>query len=432
VSTVPHPLRATAASRPDHPVLVTPEVTLTARQLARRVAERAGALDVAEGEVVALCGDRGVDWVVALHAIGWRGGVARPLDPRLPEATRERLLRGLRRRLGPLPGGEPLMTPGAAVDASWWPLDAPRLQVVTSGTTGTPRVVTLRTGQLLFSAMGSALRLGHLPTDRWVATLPLHHVGGLSILLRAAWYGTTVELHPGFDPAAVNAALDAGATHVSLVPAMLDRLLDDRHDRPFLPHVRCLLVGGAPTTEAQRARAAAIGAPVALTWGMTEAASQVATGFPGELRPDVPALPFLEVSDERGRLHVRGPMVAGELATADRGTVVDGRVRVTGRIDDVIVSGGENIDPAEVEAVLRLHPAVADAAVAGRPDERWGERPHAWLVARDGAERPHTDALKEWVKLRIESFKCPDLVHWIDELPRNEMGKLTRRALRPS
>jgi len=433
MSELPHPLLATAAARPSHRVVEGGGQGLTARQLVARVARRAGALGARPGEVVALSGPRSVDWVVALHAIGWCGAVARPLSPGLPEAARDALLQGAHHRVGRLPGAQPLALDGPEVAAATWPLASPRLEVVTSGTTGTPRLVPLTTEQLVFSAMGSALRLGHLPTDRWVMTLPLHHVGGLSILLRCAWYATTVQLHPHFDAAAVSEALDAGATHVSLVPTMLDRLLEVRAGRRFGPHVRCLLVGGAPTTAAQRDRAKALGAPVALTWGMTEAASQLATGRPGVLDAAVPPLPFVDIhADRDGTLVARGPTVGGELATADRGRMVDGRVQVLGRADDVIVSGGENIDPAEVEAVLRAHPAVAAAAVAGRPDPRWGARPHAWLVAAAGAVPPDDDELRRWVQGRLEPFKAPDRVYWVTALPRNELGKVVRRELTPA
>ena len=429
MNAVPHPLLATADARPAHVVLHTPRQRWTAAELRDRVARRAGSLPVGPGDVVALAGPRDAQWVVDAHAVGWRGATLRPLDPHLPTDTRDALLEGVQLRLGDLPGAHPRRD-ADGVDAASWPLAQDRLHIVTSGTTGHPRVVPLSTGQLLFSAMGSALRLGHLPGDRWIDPLPLHHVGGLAILFRCAWYGTTVELHPGFDPAAINHALDAGATHVSLVPAMLERLLDDRGDRPFGPHVRCLLVGGAPTSAAQRARAAALGAPVALTWGMTEAASQVATGFPGDLgSPGVPALPFAQVTAADGVLEIHGPTARGTLRTADRGRVEEGRVHVTGRVDDVILSGGENLDPAEIEATLRQHPAVADAAVAGRPDPRWGSRPHAWLVA-SGSDRPTDDALGAWVRAHLEPYKAPDRFTWVERLPRNAMGKLLRRALR--
>jgi len=283
----------------------------------------------------------------------------------------------------------------------------------------------LTTQQLVMSAFGSAIRLGHDPADRWLCCLPLHHVGGLSVLLRTASYGTTAILHPSFDPAAVAAA---DATMISLVPAMLERLLDG----PGLPKkTRVALIGGGPTRPALLARCA--GLPVALTWGMSEAASQISTRIPGDLSPDGGVgfpLPFVRVcAADDGALWVFGPIVGGRLDSADRGHVDPaGRVFVSGRRDDMIVSGGENIDPSKLEAALQSHPAVAEAAVAGVPSERWGMRPVAWLVP-SGEARPDSETLRAHCQSRLRRFEIPDHFVWTDALPRTALGKLTRGRL---
>jgi len=402
---IPNPVAAAAAARPHHTALVTEQTSLTWAELARAASERAGALTGQEYALHARCD---ASFVADLHAIGWVGAAAAPVSEPAPDL--------------PMASGQP-------IPAADWPLEQVRLIVRTSGTTGNPRRVPLTTRQLFFSAMGSALRLGHLPSDRWICCLPMHHVGGLSILYRSAWYATTVELHVNFDADRVNAGIDAGATGVSVVPTMLHRLLDSRKDRPFPPSLRFILTGGARTPPELIARCRAISAPVSLTWGMTETASQVATRFPGDLDTlGAPPMPFAQIEQRAGVLHIDGPLAPrGGLTTADRGTVdADGRVHVTGRVDDVIISGGENIDPAEIEAVLTSHPAIDDAAVRGVPDDEWGERPAAWLVGESLTDHE----LDSWCRERLPGFKVPNRWAWMEELPRNALGKLQRPLLR--
>lgn len=428
---IPNPLLATAVARPDHVVLRCEGRALAARELANRVARRAAglrALGVGPGDRVALRGEADEELVIALHAVGWLGAAALPVGSRLTDQEVQPLLEGCRARLGDLPEAAPLTVEGPPCPAADWSLDDVRLLVATSGTTGAPRLIPLTVGQLLFSAFGSAIRLGHLPSDRWIACLPLNHVGGLSILFRCAWYGTTVELHPTFAPEAVNQAIDAGASLLSVVPVMLERLLDARGDRPFPSTLRAILLGGARAPEPLLARCRAVGAPVALTWGMTEAASQVATRFPGDLEGSgAPPLPFATVEDARGLLRIRGPLVNGEHLTADRGHIdARGWVHVQGRADDVIISGGENIDPREIEDVLLAHPGVTEVAVAAVSDPVWSERPVAWYV---GEPLP-VEVLTAWCADRLARFKVPDRFHRVPALPRNALGKLVRRDLR--
>ncbi|PKN53972.1 MAG: o-succinylbenzoate synthase [Deltaproteobacteria bacterium HGW-Deltaproteobacteria-14] len=436
---LPEPVRSAARARPDHPAVVFSGEDISWATLDARAARFAGALaarGVVSGDVVAISELASPDGVAALWATARLGAALFPLGERAAPAERAAALEAVAPRLVTSASELAATAPGPPPPERDLPLDEVRLVLLTGGTGGAPRVVSLTTGQLAFGALGSALRLGHDLGDRWLLALPLDHVGGLAVLFRTALAATTVVLHPRFDPGAVARALDDGdATLVSLVPEMLSRVLDARPGRPFPSTLRAILVGGAATPERLVARCRALGAPVALTWGMTEAASQIATRFPGDLAAGAGAPPLATARVEaaaEGRLTVHGPLVAGgRLATSDRGLVDElGRVRVHGRVDDVFVSGGENVDPAEVEAALEAHPAVALALVAGVPDPRWGARPVAALVARDGAARPTDDAVRAWLGERLSDFKRPDRFLWLDDLPRTALGKPSRAALR--
>ena len=436
---LPDPVRSAACARPDHPAVVfagedTSWAALHAR--AGHLASVLAARGVVSGDVIAISELASPDGIAALWATARLGAALLPLGERAAPSERAAALAAVAPRLVISAGELAAGAPGPPVPGRELPLDEVRLVLLTGGTSGAPRVVSLTTGQLAFGALGSALRLGHDRGDRWLLALPLDHVGGLAVLFRTALAATTVVLHPRFDPGAVARALDAGdATVVSLVPEMLSRVLDARAERPFPPTVRAILVGGAAAPEPLVARCRALGAPVALTWGMTETASQIATRFPGDLTTGTGAPPLATARVEAapdGRLIVSGPLAAGgRLATSDRGHVdALGRVHVSGRADDVFVSGGENVDPAEVEAALEAHPAVALALVTGVPDPRWGARPVAALVLRAGAARPTDDAVRAWLGAHLSGFKRPDRFLWLEELPRTALGKPSRAALR--
>jgi O-succinylbenzoic acid--CoA ligase len=290
--------------------------------------------------------------------------------------------------------------------------------------------VALTFGNWLASALGSAVALGLDQDERWLSAMPLAHVGGLSILIRSAIYGTTPVLHERFDTDAVVDALsdaDARITLVSLVPTMLARLLDAGLASP--PTLRWALLGGGPIAPGLLARARSLHVPVAPTYGMTEACSQIATfGVPLERVR-------ISINDD-SEILVRGPVVApgavdadGWLHTGDLGTIdQDGRLSVIGRKADTIVSGGENIAPAEVEAVLLEHPAVADAAVFARADPEWGEVVVAKVVLRDTATVSESE-LQELCAAQLARFKIPKAVELVTALPRTPTGKLLRRQL---
>jgi O-succinylbenzoic acid--CoA ligase len=378
---------------------------------------RAAAAGLPRGARVGLALPPGETYVVALHACLLAGALVVPVDPRLTEAERPAvdLLFGDAGHAG---------SPRPEHD-----LSDPAILVHTSGTTSAPKPIRLTYGNWLWSALGSAVALGVDPDERWLCTLPLSHVGGLSILLRSAIYGTTAIVHERFETDRVLALLrdPAGPTVVSLVPTTLARLLDAGLERP--PALRWALLGGAPLPPALLARAAAAGVPVAPTYGLTEACSQVATA-------GVPLFcTRVTLDPEDGEIVVSGPTVspdAGpELRTGDLGAFdPEGRLRIVGRKADTIVTGGENVAPAEVEAVLEAHPGVLEAAVAGRPDDEWGEAIVALVRPRDPAAPPTAEDLRDHCAQRLARFKVPKAyILLTDPLPRTGSGKLVRRDL---
>ncbi len=257
----------------------------------------------------------------------------------------------------------------------------------TSGTTGAAKAVELTYANHVASAAASADAVGAEPGDRWLCPLPLHHVGGLNVLIRSAINAGTVVLHERFDAERVRAVLEGGeVTLASLVPTMLARLRAIGLRRA--PGLRAIALGGGPIPPGLLEWAAETGIPVVPVYGMTETCSQVVAGSPGR------ALRGVELRIGDGdEILVRGPMVArGELAgdgwlhTGDLGRLDEqGLLHVLGRAKELIVTGGENVAPLEVEQALMAHPAVADAGVAGLPDPEWGEAVTAFVVLRSPA-----------------------------------------------
>jgi o-succinylbenzoate---CoA ligase len=410
VSLVPYWIHTGASRFPDRVAIEGVERSLTYSQLRDAATERAGSV---RGRRVALDSPGVEDFVIDLHACLLAGAAAVPIDLRL-SAEEQAQRRTAAEVYGDAPAGA----------------DPPVAVMHTSGTTAAAKPVLLSAGNFLASALGSAVALGLDVEERWLCPMPLTHVGGLSIPIRSVIYGTTAVLHGRFETKAVLADLMDPArriTLVSLVPTMLARLLDAGLERP--PTLRWALLGGGPIAPALLERAAQAGVPVAPTYGMTEACSQIATfGWP-LAGVDVVLGPDREVL-------VRGPIVSagavcddGWLHTGDLGWVDEReRLVIVGRKSDTIVSGGENVAPAEVEAVLLEHPAVADAAVHPRPDPEWGEAVVATVVLRDGLDVAAED-LRRFCASRLAGFKVPKAVGFADRLPRTPSGKLLRRQL---
>ncbi len=337
--------------------------------------------------------------------------------------------------------------------------------IYTSGTTGQPKGAMLTVGNFWWNAIGSALNLGTHEDDRWLICLPLFHVGGLSITIRAAVYGITAIVHDGFEASAVNDAIDNdGVSIVSVVAVMLQRMLDSRGDRPYPSTLRSVLLGGGPAPLSLLERCATLGVPVVQTYGLTETCSQAATLSPGEaltrlgsagksLSPNDLRIVTSDGEDaepdEAGEILVRGPIVMagyagqpeataraitdGWLHTGDIGRIdAEGYLYVLDRRDDVIITGGENVYPAEVESALLSHPAVAECAVIGVADAEWGQRVVAFVrLARSGADNIDVAELQRFCRQCLAAYKVPRNFLFVTEpLPRTASGKIRRAALR--
>jgi O-succinylbenzoic acid--CoA ligase len=445
-------LARAAAARPRSIALDTPAGSATYAQLLASATVAAGDLrarGAGAGERVAIALPAGLDFARALHACMLLGAVAVPVDLRLAASERARVADG-----AAVVVEQPLRGDGVGEDAgereTLAPLPAPprhdleatAVVIHTSGTSSAPKPVELTYGNLLWSALGSAVALGLDPGERWLCALPLSHIGGLSILVRSAIYATTAVVHERFETERVLQALrEQQVTLVSLVATTLARLLDAGLAHP--PALRAALTGGGPVPAGLVRRAHVAGVPVSLSYGLTETCSQVTTTpvaalAGGDMAAGRPLFCTRVRCQDDGEIVVAGPTVApgalapdGWLHTGDLGAYDErGRLRVTGRKADTIVSGGENVAPGEVEAVLEAHPDVLEAAVVAVPDERWGEAVTAIVVARRGAA-PDGEALRAHCAAALAPYKVPKRVLLRgDPLPRTRSGKLLRRELR--
>ena len=341
-----------------------------------------------------------------------------------------------------------------SVSPAPWDRDDTAVIAFTSGTSGRPKGVRLTLGNLVASATASAFRLGVAPSDRWLVTIPMFHMGGLSPAIRSPLYGTTLALQREFD-AQTTAARLAGVTGVSLVPTQLKRLLDAGWSPE--ERLKTVLLGGAPASEGLISRALEMGVPVHPTYGLTETASQVATAT-RETATEYPdsvgnPLVFTEVTvidaegkpvepADSGELVVSGPTVTPGYLDADRSEVAfgeyglrtgdiarrdaDGRLWIIGRADETVVTGGESVHPAEVVEAIRGHPAVDDAAVVGISDPEWGQRLAALVVPGDISPA----AVEEFLRGNLPAHKVPKTIKTADELPRTASGTVDREAVR--
>jgi len=429
-------------SCPDRIALLAEGAAVTYAELeaeATWVARRLAAHGVRRGSVAALTMHAHREQVVLAHALMKIGATLLPLSPRLTAAERAAVIAA----------EEPIVDLDDAGELTQTEADLPLLgehdmddvcaRVLTSGSSGSPRPVGLSYGNFLWNAVGSAFNIGVQPDDRWLCCVPLSHIAGLGIVMRSVIYGTAAVVHDGFDVDRVAASLEEdGITLVSLVTTMLSRLLDAGAD---LSGPRAILVGGGPVPEEALEEAIAKGATVVQTYGLTETCSQVTTLAPADAKRKLgsagrPLLTtHLRIQD--GEILIQGPTVApgradadGWLHTGDLGRIdEEGFLYVEDRIDDMIVSGGENVAPAEVEKVLLRHPEVADAAVIGREDPEWQQAVTAVVVLTSGSTAT-PDELRRHCAESLAGFKVPKRVELASALPRTPSGKLMRRALR--
>ncbi|MGY2645089.1 o-succinylbenzoate--CoA ligase [Bacillus inaquosorum] len=336
-------------------------------------------------------------------------------------------------------------------------LDKTATLMYTSGTTGKPKGVQQTFGNHYFSAVSSALNLGITEQDRWLIALPLFHISGLSALFKSVIYGMTVVLHQRFS---VSDVLDSINRHqvtmISAVQTMLASLLEETSRCPET--IRCILLGGGPAPLPLLEECREKGFPVFQSYGMTETCSQIVTLSPEfsmeKLGSAGKPLFSCEIKIERdgqacepfehGEIMVKGPNVMksyfnresaneasfqnGWLKTGDLGYLdSDGFLYVLDRRSDLIISGGENIYPAEVESVLLSHHAVAEAGVSGAEDQKWGKVPHAYLVLHKPVS---AEELTAYCKERLAKYKIPAKFFILDSLPRNASNKLLRNQLK--
>jgi len=366
-------------------------------------------------------------------ALDGSGPAILPVDAGLPASQVAALLEAL----APdevVVGGERTARSGRGVGAGT------AVIIGTSGSTGTPKGVELSASALLASARASMARLGARPGERWLACLPVTHVAGLQVLVRS--------LQSGTDPvvAQVGEAAAVAASHVSIVPTQLARLMDSAEGRAALAGFSSVLVGGAAASAALLDRARAAGARVVTTYGMSETCG-------GCVYDGVPLDGVSVRADADGRLRISGPVlmngyygqpeltasvladdvVSGtrEYVTSDLGSVDDaGRVVVRGRADDVINTGGHKVVPGEVAAVLSTCPGVKDVVVVGRPDPEWGERVIAVIVPEDQEYPPTLELLRIHVRAALPRYACPSEVVLAEVIPVLSNGKPDLARLR--
>ncbi len=431
-----------AQSCPERIALIAEGAELTYAELdaeATWVARRLAAHGVRRGSTAALTMHPRREQVVLTHALMKVGAALLPLSPRLTEAERARVVEAVEPMIDLDDPGLLTQTEADLPLLGEHDTDAICAYVLSSGSTGAPKPIGLTYGNFLWSAMGGAYNIGVDPADRWLCCVPLSHIAGLSIVMRSAIYGTTAVVHDGFDVERVARSLgEDRITVVSLVTTMLSRLLDAGAD---LAGPRAILVGGGPVPEAMLSEALDRGATVVQTYGLTETCSQVTTLAPEDARRKVGSAgrPLLtsHVRIRDGEILIQGPTVApgrydesGWLHTGDLGYIdEEGFLYVRDRIDDMIVTGGENVVPSEVEEVLLRHPAVADAAVVGREDPEWQQAVTAIVVLAAGAEVT-PDELRRHCAETLAGYKVPKRVELAAALPRTPSGKLMRRALR--
>lgn len=479
---LPLAIRRHAAARPLAVAVREPDGERTYAELNGAVDAAAAALHasgVRPGDRVVLLAEPSADAIAIIVGILRAGAVAVPLGTRLTTReiglavaevkpallVRDESLADLGCGHGaPDVGPADLLARAGGAERRGVGLDpeAPAVAVLTSGTTGRPKAALLTHRALAASA---AAWTEALPAATgWLLCLGLAHVAGLGVAWRSLGAGLAVTIAPADDPAAILGALGAGEpppSHVSLVPTQLARLLAAA-GAPPPPGLRAVLLGGAPVPPELVLRASAAGWPVVTTYGLTEAGSGV-TALPADEAAATPAsagrpLPRVAVRiaepgpDGVGEIEVGTPAAFsgylgreaesaaaltadGWLRTGDLGRLDDAaRLFVVDRREDLVVAGGENVVPAEVEAVLASHPAIAEAGVAARPDRTWGAVPVAGIVLRQGAAAapaaPDDAALRVWCRERLAPYKVPAAFVRLEALPRTSSGKLRRRALR--
>lgn len=431
---------AAAAEFPDRIALVFGSTEVTYSELSRRVVKRAAALKARVSGAtpehpVALVGHTNRETIETVLSLIELGAPTLLVHPRLTPSERASALAHSAPHVD-LTGFQSGDSDSGQHAITAPPDDDRTLAILhTSGSTGPSRPVALSRKNFLTSARASEQNLGWQTGDRWLLCLPIAHVGGLSILTRCLLGRATVvvpdDAEKRFDAQRlIDAVAETQVTLMSIVPTQLAWLLDHAPKWSAPPSLRAILLGGAPAAPSLLDRARERGLPVLTTYGLTEACSQVTTqqygSVPGAHHGSGKVLEGFEARIDAGEILVRGRAVArrGWLRTGDAGHLDDeGRLHVHGRLDDVIVTGGENVHPTEVEAELRQCAGVRDACVFGVPDETWGQVVAAALV---GSVEPST--LSEHVVTQLAQHRRPRQVANLPSLCLNRNGKVDRSA----
>src|SRR5438067_6456914 len=459
------------------PALIAGDITLSHDELraaASGAAERLKEIGVTQGLHVALLAENSAAWIVSYLGLQLLGATVVGMNPAFKEAEAEQILtdseaavalvdagrqplidklrprlKALRRighveEMGSVPS--PLVGEGQG-GGSLTPED-PALLLYTSGTTGRPKGALLDQGNLLAQGRGVVEAWRWTAEDRLVLALPLFHVHGLAIALHGSLIAGGCAVLVPFSPENVVRELRAGGTMFFGVPAMYQRLADYLDRNPAdLRHVRLFVAGSAPLPATLFERCERVlGQPVLERYGITEGGIVVSNPYDGPRQPGRVGYPLPGVElrlGDQDEVQLKGGQVFkgywrnaaasadvfvdGWFRTGDIGEIAaDGSLAIRGRIKELIISGGYNVYPREVEMVLEQHPAVAEVAVAGLPSERWGEEVTAFVVARtsvDGQE------LISFARERLATYKCPRAVRFIEAIPRNAMGKIDRSKL---
>jgi len=338
-----------------------------------------------------------------------------------------------------------------------WPLDRTMSIMYTSGTTGRPKGVRQTLENHVTNATSSAFNMGIHPNDVWLCTMPIFHISGLSIVIRSVLYGMEIKLYAKFDLyPIVDELVNGGVTRMSVVSVTLERILREleRRDAIVSPRFQTMLAGGGPVPSNYLERAIAKQIPILQTYGMTETSSQTATLSPEDAVRKLGSsgkplfLSFIRIDGAtgpniEGEICIRGGHVTpgyigqyedtpsqlnGWLHSGDIGYFdEEGYLFVVDRRSDLIISGGENIYPAEVENAILQHPSIREAGVCGMEDQQWGQIPVAFIVAEVEIQ---LDSLQDFLKSKLASYKIPKALHQVNEMPRNASNKLLRRELR--
>jgi O-succinylbenzoic acid--CoA ligase len=354
-------------------------------------------------------------FVDAMKRIWDAGDAFAPIDQRLPTAARVALLQELApSAIIAADGTETKLPGGRSVEVG----DA--IVIATSGSSGSPKGVVLTHDSIAASAAASNSRLGTTSNDHWLVCLPLSHVGGLSVITRALHAKCQLTVHPSFDASLVEASARSGVTMTSLVATTLGRI-----DAALF---RTILLGGSAAPDS-------LPKNVVSTYGLTETGSGVVydgvplDGVEIRLSPD-------------GEISVRAPMLFrcyrdgtnpkdsdGWFHTGDIGKFAsDGRLVVHGRRGDLIITGGENVWPQQVEAVLGRHPRIREVMVRGVPDSEWGQRVVAWIATKENGVIS-LDEVRNWVKDSLPAYCAPKSIHILGTLPRTTSGKIDVQRL---